>query len=122
MIALITAIPFVGPYLAGAILFFASPFGRAVLIAGVAFVGGYQVKAHLDTSAELRAHVAKLRGERDAANTAAADASQKVAELSAADAILRQRTSDYAQALARQNDRSCILTDDDLHRRVRKRK
>ena len=85
----------------------ASPFGRLLAVAAVAFMGGWQAKAHLDEAATLRAVISKQRidltaaGETaDTANTMAAEIAQREARnqeiIDDLHARLAQRHSDPA--------------------------
>ena len=74
----LSVIPGVGPFLAAALSFIASPIGRLVVVGAVAFGGCYATKARLDRSATLQAVIAKqridLRAAKDTAEQAAATA------------------------------------------------
>ena len=74
---LTSLIPGLGPVLAAfsaAWSFLASPFGRLLAVAAVAFVGGWQAKAHLDETATARAVIAKQRIDLRAAQDTAEQA------------------------------------------------
>ena len=114
-------IPGIGPLLAAisaAWSALASPFGRVLAIAAIAFVGGWQAKAHLDEAASLRAVISRQRIDLAAARETADTASAMAAEIAQRDvrnqeivndlqAKLAQRAAD--PALRPQAGNSCTL-------------
>ena len=78
-------VPGVGPFVAAAWSFIASPIGRLLVVAAVAFGGGYATKARLDRSATLQAVIAKQRIDLKAAKDTAEQAAATAAALSDSD-------------------------------------
>jgi hypothetical protein len=100
---LFSLIPGIGPALAAlsaALSFLASPVGRLIAVAAVAFVGGWQAKAHLDEAASLRAVVTKQRIDLAAAQETADTASAMVAEIAQRDVRNQEIISDLQARLS----------------------
>ncbi len=113
--ALVLALPG-GAYIVAAYEFATSRIGQMLIVAAVAGYGGYSLKARLDTSAQLRARVATLQHDLNAAADAAADANNRLNTINDLVATLKQRNTDYADELAKRPDARCTLTADDIRR------
>jgi hypothetical protein len=100
---LFSLVPGIGPVLAAlsaAWSFLASPVGRLIAVAAVAFVGGWQAKAHLDEAASLRAVISKQRIDLAAARETADTANAMVAEIAQRDATNKEIISDLQARLS----------------------
>jgi hypothetical protein len=89
--------------------FLVGPAGRLVLIAALAFWGGWAAKARIDEAATLRAVIAKTRIDLKAAQDTADAANTVMAELSASDARNQETIRDLQLALSQRPARACAL-------------
>jgi hypothetical protein len=100
---LFSLIPGVGPVLSvftATWSFVASPVGRLLAVAAVAFVGGWQAKAHLDEAASLRAVISKQRIDLTAARETADTANAIVTQIAQHDARNQEIISDLQARLS----------------------
>ena len=94
-----------------------TPIGRFVIVAALAFIGGWEAKARLDEGATLRAVIARQRIDLSAAQAAAADSAQRSEELSKAEAANLEIIRDLQQKSSRQPASAvCRLDPDDAQR------
>ena len=99
-------IPGIGPVIAAASAAWsglASPFGRLLAVAAVAFVGGWQAKAHLDEAASLRAVISKQRIDLTAARETADTANAMATEIAQRDVRNQEIISDLQAQLAQRS-------------------
>lgn len=99
------------------------PWLLPVAIAGalVASLGAAYVKGRVDSSANcreasLKAEIAQLERDRDAAKEAEADSDNMAAALAAANQKLQDEVDAYVRDLALRPDGRCALTGDDVRR------
>jgi hypothetical protein len=100
---LFSLVPGVGPVLSvltATWSFVASPFGRVLAVAAVAFLGGWQAKAQLDEAASLRAVISKQRIDLTAAQETADTANAMVAQIAQHDARNQEIISDLQARLS----------------------
>ena len=81
----------------------ASPFGRLLAVAAIAFMGGWQAKAHLDEAATLRAVITKQRIDLTAARETAETANTMAAEIAQRDARNQEIIDDLHARLAQRH-------------------
>jgi len=108
---LFSLIPGIGPALAAlsaALSFLASPVGRLIAVAAVAFVGGWQAKAHLDEAATLRAVISKQRIDLTAAQETADTANAMAAQIAQHDARNQEIISDLQARLSQRPSDSAL--------------
>jgi hypothetical protein len=106
--SLALAIP--GGGIAVAVLeFLAGPAGRLILIATLAFWGGWEAKARIDEAATLRAVIAKTRIDLEAAQHTADAANAVAADLSATDTRNQEIIRDLQLALSQRPAHACAL-------------
>ena len=100
---LFSLVPGIGPVLTAASAAWsvvASPLGRVLAVAAIAFVGGWQAKAHLDEAATLRAVVSKQRIDMTAARETADTAGAIAAEIAQRDVRNQEIINDLQAKLA----------------------
>jgi hypothetical protein len=101
--SLLSLIPGIGPVLGAASAAWsvlASPAGRVLAVAAVAFIGGWQAKAHLDEAASLRAVIRSQRIDIAAAQKTADDANTIIADIAQRDARNQEIISDLQTRFA----------------------
>ena len=113
-------IPGVGPFLAAAWSFIASPIGRLLVVGAVAFGGGYATKARLDRSATLQAVIAKQRIDLRAAKDTAEQEDATAAALSDSDAKNQEVIRELQDRLDRQPKIGACALDDATARGLRR--
>jgi hypothetical protein len=91
-----------------AIEFLVSPVGRAILIAGAAFFGGWEAKARIDEAATLRAVIAKTRIDLKAAQDTAEHANAAAKEIADREASNQEIIRDLNLRLS-QRPAACAL-------------
>jgi hypothetical protein len=109
--ALLSVIPGIGPVLSAASAawsFLASPVGRLLVVAAIAFIGGWHGKARLDEAASLRALIAKQRIDLVAARHTADAANAVVADIAQRDARNQEIISDLQTRLSQRPPHSAI--------------
>ena len=114
MSPLLALVPGAGPVIAAASTAWsvlASPLGRVLAVAALAFIGGWQAKAHLDEGATLRAIVAKQRIDLKAAQDTAEAANTIIADIAARDARNQEVINALQQQLSRRPAGACSLDD-----------
>jgi hypothetical protein len=106
MMAALFAVPYSGKVLA----FLFSPVGRIVLIASLAFAGGWHAKGKIDDAATARAVLAKTRIDLETARQTAAQADKVADELADTDANNQEIIRDLQEALSkRPPNNACAL-------------
>jgi hypothetical protein len=91
--------------------FLVAPAGRLVLIAILAFWGGWEAKARLDEAATLRAVIAKTRIDLAVARDTAEAANAVAAELTRTDTRNQEIIRDLQLNLSRRPANGCPLDD-----------
>lgn len=106
--------------LSAAWTFLASPIGRILIVAALAFIGGWEAKARLDEGATLRALIARQRIDLRAAQDAAADSDKRSEELNTLDAANQETIRDLRDKLSRQPASAVCRLDPDAALRLRR--
>jgi hypothetical protein len=94
---------------------------RAILIAALiasasGFAGGFWVRDKFCDAAKVRAELAILKADLEAATKAADDATRLAKDLDTQAANERKKVKDYERVLASRKAAACRLTDDDVRR------